>query len=58
VYGAEAAARHHYSVSASGLTREQAARLAAIIPSPLRRKPGRMNEYTAEILKRMSRMGW
>jgi monofunctional glycosyltransferase len=58
VYGAEAAARYHYSVSAASLTREQAARLAAIIPSPRRRKPASMNEYTAEILTRMRQMGW
>lgn len=34
VYGAEAAARFHYHKSAFSLTREEAARLAAILPSP------------------------
>jgi monofunctional biosynthetic peptidoglycan transglycosylase len=34
VFGAEAAARHYYGVSASSVTVEQAARLAAMIPSP------------------------
>ncbi len=34
VFGAEAAARHYYGVSASALTAEQAARLAAIVPNP------------------------
>ncbi|WP_097066678.1 monofunctional biosynthetic peptidoglycan transglycosylase [Nitrosovibrio sp. Nv4] len=34
VFGAEAAARHYYGVSASALTVEQAARLAAMIPNP------------------------
>src|SRR5262249_13521697 len=58
IYGAEAAARGWYSVPASAITREQAARMAAIIPSPRRRKPGRMNDYSAEILHRMSQMGW
>lgn len=35
VYGAEAAARTYFRKSASGLTREEAAYLAAMIPSPL-----------------------
>lgn len=35
VYGAEAAARFHFKKSASNLTREEAAFLAAMIPSPL-----------------------
>jgi len=34
IYGAEAAARHHFGVSASKLTSWQAARLAAILPNP------------------------
>ena len=34
VFGAEAAARHYYGVSASRLSAEQAARLAGMIPSP------------------------
>ncbi len=58
VYGAEAAAQHHYKTSAAKVSREQAARLAAVIPDPRRRKPGRMNDYSAEIQDRMARMGW
>jgi len=34
VFGAEAAARHYFGVSAAQLTREQAARLAAMVPRP------------------------
>jgi monofunctional biosynthetic peptidoglycan transglycosylase len=34
VFGAEAAARHYYKTSAAGLSRWQAARLAAMIPNP------------------------
>lgn len=34
VFGAEAAARHYYRTSASGLSAGQAARLAAMIPNP------------------------
>ncbi len=57
VFGAEAAARHYYGISAAQLSREQAARLAAMIPSPRRfeRNPG--SEYldgrVATILARM-----
>jgi monofunctional biosynthetic peptidoglycan transglycosylase len=58
VYGAEAAARFWYHTSAAQANREQAARLAAVLPSPLRRKPERMNSYSAEILRRMAQTGW
>jgi monofunctional biosynthetic peptidoglycan transglycosylase len=58
IYGAEAAAESFYHTTAAQLNREQGARLAAIIPSPLRRKPARMNEYSAEIQDRMRKMGW
>jgi monofunctional glycosyltransferase len=58
IYGAETASEHYYHVHASKLSREQAARLAAIIPAPLSRKPERMNEYSAEILERMEKTGW
>jgi monofunctional biosynthetic peptidoglycan transglycosylase len=34
VFGAEAASRYYYGVSASALTSKQAARLAAMVPSP------------------------
>jgi len=34
VFGAEAAARHYFGVSAGALTPEQAARLAAMVPNP------------------------
>ena len=34
VFGAEAAAQHHFGVSATRLSPEQAARLAAMVPSP------------------------
>lgn len=58
IYGAEAASEHYYHAHASQITREQAARLAAIIPAPLKRKPERMNEYSADILSRMEQTGW
>jgi monofunctional biosynthetic peptidoglycan transglycosylase len=58
VYGAEAAAEAWYGIPAARVNREQAARLAAVIPSPLRRKPARMNTYGTEILRRMTQTGW
>jgi monofunctional biosynthetic peptidoglycan transglycosylase len=58
IYGAEAASEHYYHLHASQVSREQAARLAAIIPAPLKRKPERMNEYSAVILDRMAQTGW
>ena len=58
IYGAEEASRAWYGVPASRIDREQAARMAALLPSPLRRKPGRMNTYSAEILRRMAQTGW
>ncbi len=36
VFGAEAGARYHYGKSAASLTRDEAARMAAILPSPRR----------------------
>ncbi len=58
VYGAEAAARYHYGVPARRIGREQGARLAAVLPSPRKRRPERLNEYSARILERMAQMGW
>jgi monofunctional glycosyltransferase len=58
VYGAEAAAEYHYRTSAASLSREQSIRLAAIVPSPRRRKPDRMNHYSAIIQERMRVIGW
>ena len=58
VYGAEAAAQFHYGMSAARIDRDQGTRLAAILPAPLRRKPARMNDYSARISERMRQMGW
>lgn len=44
VYGAEAAARHHFGKSASDLTREEAALLAAILPAPRLYDPLRLTK--------------
>lgn len=58
VFGAEAAARYHYAVGAGELGAAQAARLAAMVPSPRRYLPGHHTAYldkrTAIILARMN----
>jgi len=57
VFGAEAAARHYYGVSARNLSGYQAARLAAMIPNPRfydkHRSTGFLNRKTATIQSRM-----
>jgi monofunctional biosynthetic peptidoglycan transglycosylase len=58
IFGIEAAAKRHFHKPAARLTREEGARLAAVIPSPLRRRPTDDNDYvnkkTQLILQRMS----
>ena len=58
VFGVEAAARHHYGTTADALTRDQAARLAAILPAPLDRRPQDMGRTASRIERRMRQMGW
>lgn len=58
VYGAEAACRSYYGTAARSIDRDQAARLAAILPAPRRRRPQYMNRYSGIIQRRMSQMGW
>ena len=58
IFGAEAAARHYYGVSASALSMEQSARLAAMVPKPRyydrnRNNPW-LNRKTGIILERMN----
>ena len=47
VFGAEAAAQHHFGIHAWTLSARQAAWLAAILPSPLRYAPGQSTAYLA-----------
>ena len=58
VYGAESASGYYYQTPARNVDREQAARLAAILPLPLKRRPDHMNRYSELILARMHQMGW
>ncbi len=47
VFGAEAAARHHFGISAAELTEDEAALLAALLPSPRRNDPLQLTPYLA-----------
>jgi len=58
IYGAEAACRYYDKNSARNMGRQESAQLAAIMPAPLKRRPERMNRYSAIILERMRQMGW
>lgn len=58
IYGVEAASRAYYGIPARKLNREQAARLAAVLPLPLKRRPDRMDHYSGIILDHMREMGW
>jgi monofunctional glycosyltransferase len=58
VYGADSASRYWYRIPARSVGREEGARLAAILPLPLKRHPDRMTRYSEIILGRMRQMGW
>lgn len=58
IYGADAACHYYDRTAPRNIGREPSARLAAILPAPLRRRPQYMNRYSQIILARMSQMGW
>lgn len=58
IYGAEAACRAWDGTPARSVDRDEAARLAAILPNPRKRRPDRMNRYSGLIEERMRQMGW
>lgn len=62
LYGAEAAAQEYFGKSAAELTREEAARIAAVIPNPRRHKPNNDSRYVNYrlqiILAMMEARGW
>ncbi|MES1944753.1 monofunctional biosynthetic peptidoglycan transglycosylase [Salinisphaera sp. PC39] len=61
VFGAEAAARHHFGVTADRLTPARAAALAAVLPAPTRYSPAPADAYVRQqrdwILEQMARLG-
>ncbi len=58
IFGIEAAAQRHFHKSARQLTKDEGARLAAVIPSPLRYQPTQLTPFLEKkktlILQRMS----
>lgn len=53
VYGAEAAAQHHFKKSAAKLSRREAALLAAVLPNPIKRKAGKPSRRVNRIADRI-----
>jgi monofunctional glycosyltransferase len=53
VYGAEAAAQFHFKKSASKLTRNEAALLAAVLPNPIKRSAGKPSKGVRRIANRI-----
>ncbi len=58
IYGAESACHYYNRTSAQNIDKQQAAQLAAVLPAPLKRRPERMNHYSAIIMNRMRQLGW
>ena len=62
IYGVGAAAQYHFGKQVSELSREEAARLAAIIPRPRRFRADSearyVERYAKIILRRMDARGW
>jgi len=61
IYGVEAAAQHHFGISASKLSRRQAALLAVTLPNPAARNPGKpgrgLRQLASIIERRAARAG-
>lgn len=55
IYGVDAAARHYFEVPASRLTTRQAARLAAILPQPIKRDAGAPGRYVKRYARSIER---
>lgn len=52
IYGVEAASRHYFGKAARSLSRNEAARLAVLLPSPRKRDPRQLTPYLQQ------RVGW
>ncbi|MBG1231220.1 monofunctional biosynthetic peptidoglycan transglycosylase [Aestuariivirga litoralis] len=53
VYGAEAAAQHHFHKSAAQLSRREAALLAAVLPNPIKRDAGKPSAKVRVVASRI-----
>jgi monofunctional biosynthetic peptidoglycan transglycosylase len=58
IYGAEAASEYYFRLPALAVDRERGAELAALLPAPLRRRPGQPDWYVKRVLARMRAMGY
>jgi monofunctional biosynthetic peptidoglycan transglycosylase len=58
VYGAEAATEYYFRCPAAAISRMRGAELAALLPAPLRRRPGQPDWYIKRVLARMYAMGY
>lgn len=58
VYGAQAASEYYFHSSALAINRVRSAQLAALLPSPLHRRPGQPDWYVKRVLARMTAMGY
>jgi len=59
IYGVDAAAKHYFGVPAAALTPQQASRIAAILPQPIKRDaaaPGRYVKRYARKIERRARV--
>ncbi|MGL6042975.1 MAG: monofunctional biosynthetic peptidoglycan transglycosylase [Sandaracinobacteroides sp.] len=54
VFGVEAASRHYFNKPASKLSRQEAARLAAILPQPIKRDAASPGRYTQRYANRIA----
>ena len=61
IYGLEAASKHYFGKPASRLSRNQAARLAVLLPSPRKRDPRKLTPYLEQrvvwIERQMQQLG-
>ncbi len=55
IYGVEAAAQHYFKTSAAKLSPAQAARLAAILPQPIKRDAADPGRYTKRYARRIEK---
>jgi monofunctional biosynthetic peptidoglycan transglycosylase len=53
IYGAEAAAQHHFKKPAAKLTRKEAALLAAVLPNPIKRNAGKPSKGVRRVAARI-----
>ena len=55
IYGVEAAAQHYFHVRAARLTPQQASRIAAILPQPIKRDAAAPGRYVKRYARRIER---